>query len=111
MTGNKSVTANFGATALLDTPTGTQNSWDNTFSWTGLTDATWYLLEVQPSNGDPVLLKWYSAIEAGCDSDLSCAVSPAETVVLPQGTTSGASVDWGEYGYGLWTEYTTFTLP
>ena len=110
MTGNKSVTANFGAIAQLDTPSGTQNSWDNTFSWTGLTGATWYLLEVQTSTGDPVLLQWYTAIEAGCDSDLSCAVSPAETVFLSPGDYKWRILDWGDYGYGLWTAFMDFEL-
>ncbi len=48
MDGDKNVTANFtalGAT-LLD-PHGPLTSWNNTFSWTGLAEADWYLVQVQ----------------------------------------------------------------
>ena len=43
----KSVTANFRETAaVLSSPSGPLTTWDHTFRWTGISPATWYLLEV-----------------------------------------------------------------
>ena len=111
MTDNRSVTANFAATVLLVEPSGTKTTWDHTFSWTGLSDATWYLLEVQTSTGGPVLYQWYTADQAGCTGAItSCAVSPAETGGLPNGDYQWRILDWGDYGSGSWTVFTNFKL-
>ncbi len=36
---------------VLGAPQGTLTSWDGSYEWTGIPDGTWYLLEVQDSQG------------------------------------------------------------
>ncbi len=111
MDGDKNVTANFtalGAT-LLD-PQGSLTSWNNTFSWTGLAGADWYLVQVQDTADNNILAKWYTAEAAGCAGDLSCTMSPDETLNIANGDYKWRILDYGSYGYGNWSPYTTFTL-
>jgi hypothetical protein len=96
---------------VLISPTGTLTSWNNTFTWTGVSGATWYLLEVQTSNGTPVLSKWYRTSATGCSGDLSCVVLPAETMSLANGDYKWRIQDYGAYGYGPFTAFTNFTIP
>ncbi len=56
-------------------PTGTLTSWDKIFSWTGLADATWYLLEVQTSGGTQVFRKWYTSAQTDCSGGTACSVT------------------------------------
>ena len=108
---NKSVTANLTSLgASLIAPAGEQTSWNNTFSWTGVNGAAWYLVQVQTNNDTVMLQKWYTADVAGCAGDLSCAVSPAETLDLSNGDYKWRILDYGDYGYGSWTPYTNFNL-
>ncbi|NWG32797.1 MAG: hypothetical protein HXY42_00005 [Chloroflexi bacterium] len=111
MNGNKSVTANFKATPVLIAPNGTLTSWNNTFSWTGLSNATWYLLEVYTADGSvQVFRKWYTSTQTNCPGGTSCFVSPPETAGLANGNYKWRILDYGAYGYGTWTGYMNFTL-
>jgi len=111
MGANKSVIANMlGLGAMLIAPTGTQTSWDNTFSWTGIDGASWYLIQVQTNDDTVILQKWYTADAAGCSGDLSCAVSPEETLTLANGDYKWRILDYGDYGYGSWSIYKDFSL-
>lgn len=111
MNSNKSVTANFKATVVLNAPNGTITSWNNTFSWTGLTNATWYLLEVYTSDGSTqVFRKWYTASQTACAGGTACFISPPETAGLANGNYKWRILDYGAYGYGTWTGYMNFTL-
>jgi hypothetical protein len=111
MDGNKSITASLNALgAVLISPAGILTSWDNTFSWTGVTGGTWYLVQVQTNDDTIVLQKWYTADATACSGDLSCAVSPAETLTLANGDYKWRILDYGDYGYGSWSPYTTFSL-
>ncbi len=97
-----------GAT-LLD-PHGSQTSWNNTFTWTGLAGADWYLVQVQDASDNNLLAKWYTAEAADCAGDLSCTISPDETLNIANGDYKWRILDYGSYGYGNWSPYTTFTL-
>ena len=111
MDANKSVTANFTALgAALIAPAGALTSWDNTFSWTGVSGASWYLVQVQAADDTVILQKWYTADAVGCSGDFSCIVSPTETLNLTNGDYKWRILDYGGYGYGSWTPYTNFNL-
>ncbi|MFZ5886035.1 MAG: choice-of-anchor Q domain-containing protein, partial [Chloroflexota bacterium] len=107
--GDKTITANMRGNTPL-TPSGTLTSWDNMYTWTGLSDATWYLLEVQTASGTPVYRKWYTSAQAGCSSGTACSVSPNETAYLPNGDYKWRVLDYGVYGYGIYSAFKTFTL-
>jgi uncharacterized repeat protein (TIGR02543 family) len=111
MDGDKSVTANFEAIIVLISPSGTLGSWDNTFSWTGLSNATWYLLEVYTADGSTqVHRQWYTSAQTGCSGGTSCSIVPPETAGLANGDYKWIMLDYGPYGYGNWTDYMEFTL-
>jgi len=109
MDANKTLTANLRG-VTLDEPSGPLSSWDHAYNWTGHTDATWYLLQVQTSAGDPVFLKWYTADAVGCAGGTACDVTPAETLGLENGSYRWRVLDYGAYGYGSWTAFTSFTM-
>jgi len=112
MNGDKIVTANFKAVAVLLSPSGTLSSWGNTFTWSGLPNATWYLLEVYTADGSTqVFRKWYTSPQTGCSSGTACSIVPLETASLASGAYKWRILDYGAYGYGTWTSYTNFTLP
>jgi len=106
-----SLSYNTKSPAVLGSPSGTLTSWNNTFTWTGLNGATYYLLEVYDANTEAQLLrKWYTAASTSCDTDTSCTLSPSEFTSLANGNYKWRIQDQGTYGYGLWTGYTNFTL-
>ena len=109
MDANKSVTANMRGNTPIS-PSGTLTSWNNTYTWTGLSDATWYLLEVQTSGGTQVHRKWYTSAQAGCSGGTACSITPSETAYLPNGDYKWRVMDYGAYGYGLNSAFKTFTL-
>jgi hypothetical protein len=97
---------------LLITPVGTLASWENTFSWTGQSDATWYLLEVYTADGSvQVFRKWYTSVQTGCAGGVACSVVPLETAALASGGYKWRILEYGAYGYGTWTGYLNFTIP
>ena len=109
MNGNKNVTANFNPTAAPLTPADILTSWNNSFTWTGLSNATWYLIEVQTSGGAQVYRKWYTSTQAGCSGGTSCSVTASE-LGLVNGNYKWRVLDYGAYGYGVNSAFKTFTL-
>jgi predicted extracellular nuclease len=109
MDSSRNITANLRGGTLI-TPTGEQTNWNHTFSWNGISGATWYFLEVQTSAGVEVLRKWYTASAADCSGDLSCAVTPAELATIANGDYKWRIQDYGAYGYGAWTAFLPFNL-
>jgi subtilisin family serine protease len=110
MNADKTVTAEFKAVTVLLSPSGTLTAWDNTFTWTGLTNATWYLLEIYTPTGTQVFRKWYTSMQTNCSGGTACFILPPETAGLPNGDYKWRILDYGSYGYGTWTPYNTFTL-
>ena len=108
MDGNKSVTANMRGNTPL-TPSGTLTSWDSSFSWTGLTNATWYLLEVQTNGGTQVFRNWYTSTQSGCSGGTACSVTPS-SLSLGNGDYKWRVLDYGAYGYGINSAFKDFTL-
>ena len=84
-------------------------SWDGSSHWTGLANATWYLLEVFRSDDTQMLYQWYTAEQVGCASGTDCAVTPAG-LNLANGDYKWHLLDYGEYGYGTFTAFKDFTL-
>jgi hypothetical protein len=111
MDANKSVTANFKSTPVLIAPNGVQGSWSPAFSWTGLSNATWYLVEVYTSGGTQVFYKWYTSPQTGCSGGTACAVVATELAGLGSGSYKWRILDYGDYGYGTFTQYTNFSIP
>jgi hypothetical protein len=109
MNGNKNVTANFKATPALTAPSGSVTNWNKTFTWTGLNNATWYLVEVYTSGGTQVFYKWYTSSQTQCAGGTACSVTASE-LNLPNGTYKWRILDYGAYGYGTFTSYLNFTL-
>ncbi|MDL1911680.1 hypothetical protein FBQ81_13485 [Chloroflexi bacterium CFX6] len=111
MNGNKNVTATFRGEILI-APNGSLTSWNNTFSWTGhsASAATHYFLQVQKADNTVLLNKWYTAAQAGCDTDTSCDVIPSELASLGAGNYKWHVRDYGAYGYGPYSPYMTFDL-
>jgi len=113
VTANVSVTANFNVdtpAVALGSPSGFLTSWDHSFNWTGLSGATWYLLEVETSTGTPVYSAWYTSSGAGCGSGTACSVAPVELMNLANGDYKWRIQDYGPSGYGSFTGYQNFTL-
>jgi hypothetical protein len=110
MDANKNVTADLRGVTLT-APSGTQGSWSNTFSWTGPSNASWYLLQVLDTNDATVHLKWYTVAQTGCSGGTACSVSPVETLNLETGSYKWRILDYGPYSYGNWTGFMTFSVP
>ncbi len=99
------------AILTLLAPSGALVSWDESFAWTGTSEATWYELEVQTAGGTQMFDLWYTNTSAGCESDTSCMVIPAEAVNVVHGEYQWRVRDYGGYGYGNWTGWQSFTPP
>jgi outer membrane protein assembly factor BamB len=112
MDASKMCTAAFDRSVLLlGFPSGILTTWDRSFHWTGVSGATWYELELQTAGGIQVFDLWYTTTQAGCDNGTACAVTPAEAENVAIGNYQCRIRDYGEYGYGTWTEFQTFTPP
>ncbi|GAB4459501.1 MAG: hypothetical protein Kow0070_14590 [Anaerolineales bacterium] len=110
MNGDKTISADFKAVTALTSPTGTLTAWNNTFTWSGLSNATWYLVEIYTRDGTQVFRKWYTSAQTNCSGSTACFIAPPETASLPNGDYKWRILDYGPYGYGTWTPYTLFTL-
>ena len=96
-------------TVVLLSPTGSPETWNNTFSWTGIPAATYYYVQVIGPNQTVVYGEWYP-IALAC-TGLDCHISPDSTRDLGAGDYSWRILDYGDYGLGLWTDNLPFTLP
>ncbi|MBK9925327.1 MAG: PD40 domain-containing protein [Anaerolineales bacterium] len=91
-------------------PVGTKTSWNNTFSWIGHSDATQYFIQVQKADGTTLLTKWYTASQAGCDTDTGCTITPSELATLGTGNYKWRIRDYGSSGYSPYSPYLNFDL-
>jgi hypothetical protein len=98
--------------AVLISPSGTLASWNNTFSWTGVADATQYRLFVSTANDQTTYVNSLFTVgtEITCDAGLNCMLSPAATASLPSGSYHWKLQDYGPLGAGTWTDLKDFTL-
>jgi hypothetical protein len=94
-------------------PAGSVSNYDNSFSWTGITRATDYVIEVYTSGDVSVVSPtWRTASQAACVApDLDCAT----TVGL--GNLAAGDYKWrvraydnATATYGAWTDYQAFTI-
>ncbi|HBD01903.1 MAG: hypothetical protein UX38_C0006G0042 [Microgenomates group bacterium GW2011_GWC1_46_16] len=100
-----------GSYVVLNSPINNQASWNNTFSWTGVTGATYYRFEAYKNDGTAVHVLWYTVAQA-C-SGLVCSISPTQTLNLTPGEEYKWRIaDYGDYGKGLvqgtYTNYMPF---
>ncbi len=109
MDGNKSVTAYLRGNTLGD-PQGSLISWDHTFSWSGVAEAETYILQVKMENNTQVFYKSYTAAQAGCQGTTACSITVPELSNLPSGSYKWRIWDFGPYGTGVLSPYTTFSL-
>ena len=93
---------------VLNAPIGTVTIWNNTFSWTGLSSAEYYHLQVYDASTEALVQEeWYTL---SICSGLECAASPVETLNLANGEYKWRVQTYGTEGYTSWTAYQTFTL-
>ena len=80
-------------------PTGTISTNTPTYTLNQVTDSTWYLLQVNGSNGN-VIYQWYTSAQANCNGSI-CSVTPTTTL-------GGGAYTWwvltnNSFGDGLWS--------
>ena len=93
---------------VLNTPTGTLTSWDNHFTWTGLSTAEFYHLQVYNATTDTLVQEeWYTL---SICTGLECGVSPVDTLNLANGDYKWRVQTYGTEGYTSWTDFATFSL-
>ena len=92
---------------ILGQPASTLPAWDNSFHWTGIPGATWYLIQVQNAGGTAIKNKWVTA--ASTCTGLNCNYTWAD-IALANGSYHWRIQDYGAYGYGLWSGIQDFTL-
>lgn len=84
-----------------------QTSWP-TYSWNAVADATWYMLQVDDSNG-AAIRTWYQASAVGCPAGTGvCSITPSTTV---QGYSTWWIVTWNAAGKGGLSDPLNFTAP
>jgi hypothetical protein len=92
VTADLNVTATFASQiAAPHTPNGILSAWNYNFTWTGIQDATWYLIEVETSGGTQVYYKWYTCTQTNCAGGTACSV-----------TATGLSLTNGDYKWRAW---------
>ena len=94
-------------TATPSTPSGDIGaSYNPTYTWSQVGNATWYLLQVNTNTPNHnVIYQWYTSAEAGCNGTI-CSVTPATTLA------GGAYTWWvlpnNSTGDGPWSGGKTF---
>jgi hypothetical protein len=95
-------------TATLASPEGEIGATYNpTYTWDVVSDATWYYLWVNGPSGSPVIQTWYTAEQANCD-ETSCSVTPS--ISLGAGAHTWWIQTWNPVGYGDWSAAMDFTV-
>jgi hypothetical protein len=90
----------------LQSPRGSIGTQTPTFSWTRVTEATWYYVWVSNAGGAAVVQAWFSATSV-CDR-LTCSVTPAATLDAGNRHTWWVET-YGGFGYGPWSTGLSFT--
>jgi parallel beta-helix repeat protein len=96
-----------GAATLISPISGTTATNAPTYSWNQVSNATWYYLWVNGSNGN-VIKQWYSSAQANCNG-ATCSVTPPTS--LSTGTYTWWVQTWNSIGYGSWSTGASFTTP
>jgi hypothetical protein len=95
----------------LLSPVDEQTSWNGTFSWTAVSDATNYLIEVYDASNTRIYRAWHSPASAGCTGGGTCTKTISALGALANGSYTWRIRDYGtSYGYGPWTDYADFTI-
>ena len=106
----QAITVNAGASVILIAPSGAYEVWVNSFEWTGIPNATWYLLQVRTLDDVDLFLQWYLIVDVGQGvGDLDCAVSPAALANLPLGSYKWRILPYTT-DYLVWTDYKYFSV-
>jgi secreted trypsin-like serine protease len=102
------VNQNIGLTTLVSPSGSLGNNYNPTYTWNAVATMTHYYLYVNGPSGNPVIKKWYTAFEAGCQSGSGiCSVTPATT--LAGGNHTWWVQTWNSAGYGPWSAGSTFS--
>ncbi len=91
-------------------PNGVISNTTPSFTWNGVTTATWYYLWVQDERGI-VHAQWYTAASLGCTGGGLCSVSPN---VSAYGDSWWWIQGYNPAGYGIWSDgmfFTSATAP
>ena len=88
----------------LDWPTGTIVESAPVFSWSAVTDSTWYYLWVDGPSGDTILREWYRSSDVA-DGGL-CSINPQ--LSLTNGTYKWWVKTYNGNGHGPWSSAMTF---
>jgi hypothetical protein len=92
----------------LVSPSGTISTNTPAYNWKADAHATWYLLYVSDTSGNPINT-WYSASTAGCpDGNGACSVTPD---ILVGGAAKWWVRGWNPNGYGPWGDGMAFDAP
>jgi hypothetical protein len=92
----------------LASPSGSLGTRTPTYSWSAVSNSTWYYLWVNGPSGT-VIQQWYTAEQAGCPSGTgSCSVTP--TTALAAGVHRWWVQTWSEIGTGPWSDPMDFSL-
>ena len=105
------VTLNYapGNISVLDAPIGTLSNWDEYLqldrrAWRNLVPAGSVHSERYTGLSEMV-----HQPETGCAGGTACSLTPAD-MGLPNGDYQWRVMDYGAYGYGIWTNFKSFTL-
>ena len=94
--------------ATLVSPSGNIGAvYNPTYTWNQVSNATWYLLQVNGPSGQ-VIYQWYSSAQASCNGT-TCSVTSATTL-------AGGSYTWwvmtnNSVGDGPWSAGMNFSMP
>jgi hypothetical protein len=93
-------------TATLGAPVGAGADASPAYSWNAVPGSSWYYLWVQPTDGAPMIQKWYEAKDV-CGAT-TCTINPS--INLPGGKTFRWWIQaYNDLGYGPWSAPQTFS--
>ncbi len=92
--------------AVLFAPSGSLTANLPTYTWSEVSGAAYYLLQVNGPSGN-VIQTWYSTDQASCNGT-TCSVTPA--TALSSGVQTWWVQTWSSAGYGPASDGTTFTV-
>jgi major membrane immunogen (membrane-anchored lipoprotein) len=94
-------------TPTLGMPYGTLTSWDKSFNWSQVPNATFHYLEVKNSGGTVIFGTYFNLTIC---NGTTCRVSPPALANLANGTYTWRVKAYGSTGWGTFSAPTTFTL-
>jgi hypothetical protein len=95
--------------ATLISPSGTINDNTPTYTWNAVESSTYYHLQVNDSDQEEKILKWYTADEADCgDGTGECSVT--HDTEIAGGKAKWWIRTWNDFGNGPWSDKLEFTV-